>query len=61
MQPHCRDLGAEDLVPGARFCKECFRYKTKEHECRDFVYGGATLVSLVERMGKKPHWKVRKE
>lgn len=60
MGPHCRDLGNEDLVPGARFCRECFRYKTKEHECGDFVYGGATLVKKIETAKGKVRWEKKK-
>jgi len=61
MKPECRALGAEDLVVGARFCKECYRYKLPKNECQDFVFGGATLVGKVETATGKSKWKVERK
>ena len=60
MEPYCRAIDSEDLVPGARFCIECFRYKTKDHECRDFKFGGATLVEQKQTAKGRKYWEVRK-
>lgn len=55
----CR--ASEDRVPGAMFCRTCFRYKLEENQCVDFVYGNVKLKRQYQTKKGITKWELDRE